>query len=218
MELTLIALLVGIILGWLMSLAADWLPQIAGKKTTPTDQRPALWLVARGQRKISLRLLAELGSGLFFVYAVQRYGLSTSGLIVAGAFTFLLLVTLIDLKYRLVLNIMTYPALVILLVVYVIWLPDGLLSALIGSAFALSAFLVTAWVMPNGVGGGDIKLAALIGLAFGFPGLIWALLIGAGSGAAAAIWLMLRGRRSGFAYAPYLCLGALIALIYNPFI
>ena len=46
-----------------------------------------------------------------------------------------------------------------------------------------------------------------------------ALLVGAGSGALAAVFLLTRrkDRRTRIAYAPYLCLGAMVALLFNPF-
>jgi leader peptidase (prepilin peptidase)/N-methyltransferase len=70
------------------------------------------------------------------------------------------------------------------------------------------------------VGGGDIKLAALIGFALGFPEVLWALLVGIGSGGLVALFLLWtrRGdRQTRIAYAPFLCLGAMVALLFNPF-
>jgi prepilin signal peptidase PulO-like enzyme (type II secretory pathway) len=76
------------------------------------------------------------------------------------------------------------------------------------------------------LGGGDVKLALLIGLALGFPTVLWALLVGVGSGAVTAVTLLIISRRqpqkqawnrkSQIPYAPFLCLGAIIALLYNP--
>jgi prepilin signal peptidase PulO-like enzyme (type II secretory pathway) len=212
-------ILIGWIIGWAIGRAADAVPRLAGKPTRPTDSRPAVWRLLRGGawREYRLGLLAELGSAVFFGILHLRYGQTTPTLILGAAYTFLLLVTLIDLRYQLVLNIMVYPALLVVLAAYVLMLPVALPLALVGAGFALATFMLTAWLMPGGVGGGDIKLAALIGFTLGFPQLIWALLIGTGSGALAAIWLLLRGRKAPIAYAPYLCLGALIALLYNPF-
>lgn len=212
-------LLVGWIIGWAMGRAADAVPRLAGKPARSTDARPAIWRLLRGERWLEYRigLLAELGSAAFLGILHLRYGTSSITLIMTAAYAFLLLVTLIDLRYRLVLNIMVYPALLVVLAAYLVVLPGALPLALVGAGFALMVFMLTAWLMPGGVGGGDIKLAALIGFTLGFPQLIWALLIGTGSGALAAVWLLLRGRKAPIAYAPYLCLGALIALLYNPF-
>jgi leader peptidase (prepilin peptidase)/N-methyltransferase len=162
-----------------------------------------------------LAVAAEILSALMLALFWYRYGWSVKFALYTGSFLFLLVVALIDLKYRLVLNIMVYPAVVIAVLVGhaapMIW---------VGGLLAFSMFALTAWLRPGDVGGGDIKLAALIGLALGFPDVLWALILGIGSGGIVAIVLLLshRGsRQTRMAYAPYLCLGAMIALLYNPF-
>jgi prepilin signal peptidase PulO-like enzyme (type II secretory pathway) len=48
--------------------------------------------------------------------------------------------------------------------------------------------------------------------------VLWALLVGVSLGGAAASLALLKGRegRATIPYAPFLCLGALTALLYNP--
>ncbi|GIW07343.1 MAG: hypothetical protein KatS3mg060_2148 [Dehalococcoidia bacterium] len=66
------------------------------------------------------------------------------------------------------------------------------------------------------LGGGDVKLAGLVGLACG-PGFPLALLIGASVGAVVALALLAAGhsRRSFFPYAPALAVGAAVALLWG---
>jgi len=69
------------------------------------------------------------------------------------------------------------------------------------------------------MGGGDVKLAALIGLTVGFPQVLWALALGILAGGITALLLVLTprwGPKSHIPYAPFLCLGALLALVYDP--
>ena len=80
-------------------------------------------------------------------------------------------------------------------------------------------FLLAALIRRGGLGGGDIKLAALIGLVVGFPEVLWALAAGIVAGGIAALILVFLARweiKSHIPYAPFLCLGAIIALLYNP--
>ena len=69
------------------------------------------------------------------------------------------------------------------------------------------------------MGGGDVKLAALIGLVVGFPGVLWALTLGIVAGGITALLLVLFPRwelGSHMPYSPFLCFGVVIALLYNP--
>jgi leader peptidase (prepilin peptidase) / N-methyltransferase len=133
--------------------------------------------------------------------------------------SFLILVAVIDLRYRLVLNLLVLPA--ALLTVLARYLTPGtnMLAVLIGGAFGFAIFAVVALLRPGELGGGDVKLATLIGLAFGFPDALWALMIGVLAGGIAAMLILLSDRgdaKSQIPYAPFLCLGALVALFYNP--
>jgi leader peptidase (prepilin peptidase)/N-methyltransferase len=94
-----------------------------------------------------------------------------------------------------------------------------MLAVLLGGAFGFAIFALAAFVRPGGLGGGDVKLATLIGLVFGFPNALWALMIGIFVGGTLAIFMLLSHRgdsKSEIPYAPFLCLGALVALYYNP--
>jgi len=193
----------GLAAGWLLHWLSDYLPRRLGK--LPSGVR-------LGQQTAVL-LYAAMGitavSGLYFAPRQQWLAL----VVVA----FFLLVALIDAKYRLVLNALVYPALgFALLWPFVTGQPVA--SVLVGGGLALAAFALAAWLRPGDLGGGDVKLAALIGLLFGFPGVLWPLLLGVGSGGLAAGYFLVRGygRHHHMPYAPFLCLGVFVALFYSP--
>ncbi len=132
----------------------------------------------------------------------------------------LILVAVTDLKYRLVLNVVIYPTAALVVLWQVFGAQANLVWILIGGTFGLAMFWLVAWLRPGDLGGGDVKLAMLIGLLFGFPHVLWALLIGVVAGGVAIGWLMIARHwqsKAQIPYAPFLCLGALIALLYNPF-
>jgi leader peptidase (prepilin peptidase)/N-methyltransferase len=71
----------------------------------------------------------------------------------------------------------------------------------------------------EGMGEGDIYLAALIGLATGFPLVLMALIMGILLGGVAAISLWLLHKKKGkdaIPFGPFLCLGAMITLLWGP--
>jgi leader peptidase (prepilin peptidase) / N-methyltransferase len=126
---------------------------------------------------------------------------------------YLLLIALIDMRYRLILNVVVYPAFALLALTYLA-AGQTLNGALLGAGFAFMIFYATTLVKPGQLGMGDVKLATLIGFGFGFPGVLIALIVGVGAGGVAAIWLLLRKSKTTrtIPYAPFLCLGALAVL------
>ncbi|MEJ2149667.1 MAG: A24 family peptidase [Chloroflexota bacterium] len=213
--------------------ASDLLPRLSAGGAARLEEAPCpLHLFGPQWRWLHGASLA-LSAG-FGAYLWGRYGASGRGLLLAGLYGFLLLITLIDIKYRLVLNVLTYPAIGLTLAVQVLLLHVAMRAALVGAGLAFSIFFLTALIRPGDLGGGDVKLAALIGLWHGFPGVLWALLLGVGIGGAATAWITLAKRRAESAqgghaqaervqhervhvpYAPFLCLGALAAFLYNP--
>ncbi|MEE9490742.1 MAG: A24 family peptidase, partial [Dehalococcoidia bacterium] len=173
----------------------------------------------RLQKVLWLAAAVELFTGLFFVYLWKRFGLSWQLLLLAFTCSFFLLVAIIDQRYRLILNVMIYPAAVVTLLLRAISSVGDIPATLLGGALGFSVFLLAALVRRDGLGGGDIKLAALIGLVVGFPEVLWALAAGIVAGGIAALILVFLARweiKSHIPYAPFLCLGAIIALLYNP--
>lgn len=66
----------------------------------------------------------------------------------------------------------------------------------------------------RGIGGGDVKLAALLGAIAGVPGLLAALTVAVLGGACAAVALMAMRQGSGvIPYGPFLAAGAVLAIV-----
>lgn len=135
---------------------------------------------------------------------------------VLGGVYSLVLITIgyIDLDFRLVLNRLSYPAIVVALAASLLWPGLGLKSALLGALVGLAVFVVLQVAGRGALGTGDTKLAVLIGAMRGLPGVFDALLIGMLFGGLAALFFLLvmkQGRKSFFAYAPYLAAGAVVS-------
>jgi prepilin signal peptidase PulO-like enzyme (type II secretory pathway) len=217
------AALTGIVIALAAIWASDLLPRLSASARSHQPDRPCASHLFGSQWRW-LHGASLLVSAGFAAYLWARFGETGQSLLLGGLYGFLLLITLIDLKYRLVLNLLTYPALALTLAVQAVTRRSEVGAALVGAALAFSMFFLAALLRPGDLGGGDVKLAALIGLWFGFPSALWALLVGVGLGGAAAASLALAARRDGrtqpgrihLPYAPFLCLGALAALLYNP--
>ena len=87
-------------------------------------------------------------------------------------------------------------------------------------ALGIGGFFLVIIILTKGkgMGGGDVKLGAFIGLGLGFPNAILALMLSFISGAVVALTLILFGRKSfgqTIPFGPFLVLGAIIAIFYG---
>ena len=214
-------MLLGLVVGWLLAIAGDYLIRFsAAPVSRPASlyRRPALLsLLMREKVRDRLAELAlEVISALLFALVYALHGFSTQTLWLLVLYAFFALITIMDLKYRMVLNVLTYPGLVVALVVNIVLLQKPILPVLLGMVFGFSIFYLTARVMPNGIGGGDIKLATLIGAALGFPQVLYALIVVAAASGVTIIYLLrVRGgsTKDSIPYAPFLCLGVVVVLV-----
>ncbi len=222
---------VGLAIGSLLNRSMAFLLRFASNvpaSVQPTRYHLALWQWFRSlaSRRGSQFLVAEwpgvaveLGAALLWAYLGQRYGLSPKFFYLAVICSFFLLIALVDLKYRLVLNVLVFPAGIAALLVHGV--PPGreTLLALLGGVFGLLPYLLAILLKPGGIGAGDVKLATLIGLVLGFPQVVYALLVAvlAGGITVAVLLLTRRGKlTSCIPYAPFLCLGAIMILMVVP--
>jgi leader peptidase (prepilin peptidase)/N-methyltransferase len=167
--------------------------------------------------------LLELATAGLFALAAVRFGLSWE----LPAFLFLaaagLLLAVIDLQHRLLPNRVVLPSLAIGLALLLIpaamhdeW--SALVRAVVAAAVLFAVFLVLALMSPGGLGMGDVKLAALLGLYLGWLG--WApVVVGAVAGflvqAVLALALLATrriGLRGELPFGPAMLVGAALAV------
>ena len=175
-------------------------------------------------------IVVEIISGALFALVYVKYGLGAEFAIVGAAVWLFLAIALIDLERGLILNRIVYPSLVVFLVVAPFWSELGIsrpllgnhgmlgafLSSLLAGVGAFTAFLIVTLLFPQGMGGGDVKLAGLIGLVVGFPGVLAAMWVGVVSGGVVAISLMIlrrKGRKDAIPFGPFLSLGTIFVLL-----
>ncbi|MBX3065033.1 MAG: prepilin peptidase [Anaerolineae bacterium] len=230
-----IAILAGVALGCVLNWASDLLPRYAveGVRMTPLRFECALarlprWLLHLPDSNIPgqwywLQVITETVCGVAVGLLYARYGISPIGVLLIVGFAYFWLVALIDLKYQLVLNVMTYPAILGTLAIHLFVFNSNFLQVALGGIMAYGIFALVSYLRPGELGGGDTKLAALIGLIFGFPQILIALLLGTGIGGVLTVLFFWRRAHVGkskkgffIPYAPFLCLGAMLIILYQP--
>ena len=208
-----------------------------GRALSRIDLVPILsYLVLRGRCRhcgagIPLRVLAvELATALLFTAVYLKFGLGVEFVLTSAAVALLLAVAIIDLEHGLILNRIALPSSVALLLIAPFWTELGLpraffgyptlvaslLNSLVAGAGAFLLFLVVALAYPRGMGGGDIKLAGLLGLLVGFPGVVvalWGAVVTGGVVAIALLMLRRKQRKDAIPFGPFLSLGGVVVLL-----
>jgi prepilin signal peptidase PulO-like enzyme (type II secretory pathway) len=163
-------------------------------------------------------LLAGATGGLFAI-AAARYDQPGDLAIVTAYVCVLLVCAATDLLSYRVPNAVTYPAIIGALAVGATMSGANLLDVALGGVLAGGVFLVPSLFTGGiGMGMGDVKLAAFVGLALGLTHVAPALLLTALGGGAAALFLLvtgLRKRGEPIPYAPFVSAGGLVALLWQ---
>lgn len=174
---------------------------------------------------ISIRYpLVELLMGLFSLVLFFRYGISALYLIYFIFFASLTVVSFVDLSHRIIPDVISLPG--ILAGIAFSWLhPELSLKHSIIGVFlgggtlylvASGYHLVT---KREGMGGGDIKLLAMIGAFIGWKGVLFTILCSSFIGAVVGGALMLISSEADSKYAvpfgPFLSLGAIIYILWG---
>jgi leader peptidase (prepilin peptidase)/N-methyltransferase len=167
----------------------------------------------------------ELATALIFALLCWHYGLSAElGVMIFYACLFII-IFVIDLEHGLILNKVVYPSMIVAFLLSLYpwpWFNESIgmrvAYAALGGAIGFVIFLLIALVSRGGMGWGDVKLAALIGLATGFPLVFLAIIMGAILGGIVAVALLIakkRNRRQTIPFGPFLALAAMVTLLWG---
>ncbi len=233
---TILLFLVGLLIGSFLTVVAHRLPRgesvVGGRSRCPAcgaqiaayDNVPVFsWLLLRGRARccgaaISPRYpLTELAVGL--LYAATALVLWDDAAEVALGIVFvtmLVAVTLTDLERRIIPNKILLVAAIGGLAIVAVADPSSLPERAIAAAAAGGLLLAAALAYPRGMGLGDVKLAATMGLFLGRevgPAILVALLAGSLIGLAMIARHGAAARKRAIPFGPFLALGGVVALL-----
>lgn len=196
----------------------------------PYDNIPILSYVALAGRcrscraKISLRYpVVELANALGWVAIVAYFGWTPAAAAYAALFSALLVITGTDLSHTIIPDSVTLPGIVVGLVGAATILPVGFANAVLGVLVGGGLLWGLAVVSPylfgkEGMGGGDIKLLAMVGAFLGWRAALLTIMIGALTGSVVGISLIvfkILRRDEYIPFGPFLALGAIVALFFH---
>ncbi|MFC1934203.1 prepilin peptidase [Chloroflexota bacterium] len=169
-------------------------------------------------------------TSLLFTFLYWKFGLGPElGILLIYA-CLLTVIFVIDLENQLVLDKVTYPAMALALAFSFFWPGHGVISllpgealgrmvsSLVGGALGLVVMALPVIIYPHGMGLGDVKLAALVGLMTGFPLVIVALLLSWISGGLVAALLLtfkIKKRKDPIPFATFLATSAMVTMLWG---
>lgn len=239
-----LALMAGLALGSFLNVVATRLPLKeqfwAGRSRCPQCRATLFWydnlpllsyLLLRGRCRfcsapIPWRYpLLELASGLLALALWLQFPWSPR-LIAYGPFgAALLVLSAIDLEHRLLPDAITYPGillgLLLALVLPHLSFPESLLGVLLGGGVFYLVGMIYEWFTGStGMGGGDVKLLAMIGAFLGAYALPFIIFFSAALGTVAGVaqtlargaWRQGQWRTTSIPFGPFLAAAALLYL------
>lgn len=188
------------------------------------------FLVLRGRCRSCKELiswqypLVELAMGVLALLLLHRFGLSLQLPIYFVFCAALLVIIFIDIHHQIIPDRISLPGILIGFAASffsgeVSWQQSGLGILLGGGVLYLVAYGYFLFTHREGMGGGDIKLLAMIGAFLGWQSLLFVLFSSSLVGSIVGIAAMFKQKKGGqtrIPFGPFLALGALSWLLFSP--
>ncbi len=167
--------------------------------------------------------MVELLTGLFALACSLSFGPTLHGLVVFAFIATLIVVTFIDLDHRIIPDTISLPGIPIfflgsLAVPTVTWQSSAMGILVGGGSLFAVAWGYQRLTGREGMGGGDIKLLAMIGAVVGWQGVLFTIFAASAIGTLIGVLAMVRsgkGMRLAVPFGPFLSAGAVIYLFFG---
>lgn len=167
--------------------------------------------------------LVEMMGGFFALCAVLRFGLTIEGFITYVFICSLIVITHIDIDHQIIPDVITLPGIPIFFLASFFLSTVTVTDAAIGVLAGGGSLLLVAWgyqliKKKEGMGGGDIKLLAMIGAFLGLKLTLMTFFVASVLAATLGVTLILlriKERGELIPFGPYLAVGAMLSLMYG---
>ncbi|HHV39448.1 MAG TPA: prepilin peptidase [Tepidimicrobium sp.] len=167
--------------------------------------------------------IVEFLNGILYIVLYSKFRLHVNFLFYGTIFSILIVVSVIDLYHQIIPDILNISILVagtIYGIILSIQLGAlfNIIASLLGLIISGSTFLLIAIISKGNMGGGDIKLIAVLGFILGWRKALLNMFLSFVFGAVISIFLLLfrvRGRRDAIPFGPFICLAFVITLLWG---
>lgn len=199
-----------------------------GMAITARDNVPVLsWLVLRGKCRAcrepisGLYPMVELATGLLWAGMAWRYGLGLELAQWAVFGTLLLGIAVTDAREYIIPDEFSLGGLAAGILFSVAGGVSGVTQAVLGAAVGFGLLWLVGtlgtWAFKEeAMGGGDVKMMAMVGAFLGWPGVLLTVFLGALAGSAIFVPLSLVGKKKLVPFGVFLALGAAITWWIGP--
>ncbi len=168
--------------------------------------------------------VVEFISGIFAVGIFLKYGIGLEAMIYYAFVAALLVITFIDIDHQIIPDVITLPGIPIFFFASFalpqITLVESILGILIGGgSLFLVAWLYHLLTRKEGMGGGDIKLLAMMGAVIGWKGVFFTIFVASAIGTVAGLLIILKTRKTmklAVPFGPFLAIGGIAYILMGP--
>ncbi|MFZ5563527.1 MAG: prepilin peptidase [Thermodesulfobacteriota bacterium] len=174
---------------------------------------------------ISMRYpLVEAITGFCATAVYLKYGLTLEGLVFFIFIAALIVVIFIDIDYQIIPDVISLPGIPVFFLASAFitstTVADSLLGILAGGGSLLIVAVTYRMITgKEGMGGGDIKLLAMIGALCGWKGVLFTIFVSSLTGTLVGMAIMVvkdKNMKLAIPFGPFLSLGAIVYIFYGP--
>ena len=162
--------------------------------------------------------LVELLTGLLFLLVFLNFGFTTEFIILMALISSLIVVSFIDIEHQIIPNEITFFLIPFGLILSIFFNHISFLNSLLGLIIPAALLLLIALIYKKGMGLGDVKLVAMIGVFIGWKYGLLSIFIGALIGSIYGVYMMVNtgmDRKTQIPFGPFISLGAVVMILYG---
>jgi leader peptidase (prepilin peptidase) / N-methyltransferase len=162
--------------------------------------------------------IVETVTAALFVAAALRFGPTPDAVVAAALLAVLVAITVIDLERQIIPDVLTLPGILAGVLANLATGRVPWLESIIGIVVGGGLFLVIILASGGGMGGGDLKLGAMLGAFLGWKVVLLSVFVAVLVGGILAVALIatgVRGRKDPIPFGPFLAAGGAAGLFWG---
>lgn len=167
--------------------------------------------------------MVEIISGLASLCVFLKFGITFESVVYFGFISALIVITFIDIDHKIIPDVITLPGIPLFFLTSMAMPGIDMKKSLIGILAGGGSLFIIAMIYnlitkKEGMGGGDIKLLAMIGALLGWKGVFFTIFLSSVIGSTAGFIIMLKtqkGIKIAVPFGPFLSIGAVTYVFFG---
>ncbi|UCF90034.1 MAG: prepilin peptidase [Desulfobacterales bacterium] len=168
--------------------------------------------------------VVEFLGGLFALGTYLKFGFTFEAILYYAFIATLLVITFIDIDHQIIPDIITLSGIPLCFAASFFLPTVNYIDSLIGILTGGGSLFLVAWIYnvitkKEGMGGGDIKLLAMIGAVVGWQGVLFTIFVASAVGTLSGLAVILQARKSlklAVPFGPFLSIGSIAYIFFGP--